>query len=216
MRSYLLGIVVAIVLSAAYAFSNTGEISVRFLSLERYFPQGLWEIILFASGALMMWFFSVAASFELYSANKKKTREMQKKITDLENEKKSLLTTLQHIGENTGLHNAVPEKTVEQGFEPEKIKPDGDKRPDEGIQSVPEAENKKIKESTPSFLKNVFGSFFSGSEKTEMDEGAQNLDSPETAGENASEAAVCHETAKIGESDVLHKEKNEEEEPFTI
>jgi uncharacterized integral membrane protein len=205
MRSYLLGIVVAVLLSAVYAFSNTGEVSVRFLNLEHDFPQGIWEICLFAAGALIMWFFSVAASFELYAANRKKNRETAKKIAELEDEKKSLLTTLQHIGENAGFHAHIPAKTSEP--ELDKKMPNDDKTLDEGVQAAVEPENKKTRDSTPSFLKNLYGSFFAGGEKAKTEEsqspaiselaGGEETSAPDIAGNpETAEASGCGDEKK--------------------
>jgi uncharacterized integral membrane protein len=221
MRSYLLGIVVAILLSAVYAFSNTGEISVSFLNLEHEFPQGIWEIFLFAAGALMMWFFSVAASFELYASNKKKTREMTKRITELEDEKKSLLTTLQHIGENAGFHARIPAKTPEpeHEHEPDEKTPQKDKTPDAPVQTAAEPENKKTKDLTPSFLKNLYGSLFAGGEKTETGEsGARTPEElPEGSGKNASDSAVCGETAETHDGSASRQgDDDEKKETFTV
>jgi uncharacterized integral membrane protein len=215
MRSYLLGIVTAILLSAVYAFSNTGEISVCFLNLEYKFPQGIWEIFLFAAGALMMWFFSVAASFELHTANKKKTREMTKRIADLEDEKKSLLTTLQHIGENTGFNariHATPPEPDRKTFHE-------DKTLDTAVQTAAKPENKKTKDSTPSFLKNLYGSFFAGGENTEAGESgaAAPEDPPEGTEKSASDIAVCRESEETPDAGILRSDGDDtKKETFTV
>ncbi|MDR2779578.1 MAG: LapA family protein [Synergistaceae bacterium] len=214
MRSYLLGIVVAILLSAIYAFSNTGAITVSFLNLKRDFPQGIWEILLFAAGAVLMWLFSVAASFELYAANRKKNRETAKRIAELEEEKKSLLTALRRIGENTDFQARTPAKTPE--YESYKKTPQEDETPAAIVQTPAEPENKKTGESAPSFLKNLFGSFFSGGEKTEAGEAR----SPSAFGlsdeteKGASDLAASPETAKTSESCVL--KDDEKKETFTV
>ncbi|MDR3280546.1 MAG: lipopolysaccharide assembly protein LapA domain-containing protein [Synergistaceae bacterium] len=99
MKSYLLGIIVVMVLSAVYAMSNTAEVTVQFLMLEKTFPsQGIWELILFSTGALLMWFFSVGASIEQYCANRKKTKELSQKVKELEDDKKALLGALHRTG----------------------------------------------------------------------------------------------------------------------
>jgi uncharacterized integral membrane protein len=98
MKSYLLGILVTMIISAVYAISNTEQITVNFLMLNTALPQGIWEIILFSLGALLMWLFSVGASIEMYSSNRKAAKEMKAKIAELEDEKKSLLLTLQNLG----------------------------------------------------------------------------------------------------------------------
>jgi uncharacterized integral membrane protein len=209
MKSYILGMMVAIVLSAAYAFSNTGEISVSFLSFEYNFPQGIWEVFLFASGALIMWFFSVAASFELYSSNRKKNREMAKRIAELEDEKKSLLTTLQHIGGNAGFHAGVPAKTPET--EPDKKTPRADKTPDAAVQTKDN--------STPSFLKNLYGSFFAGGEKTESGENRPRALSelPEGEVKNSPDLAERRETAETSDAGVGSGDGDDgKKETFTV
>ena len=98
MKSYILGIVVAMILSAAYALSNTAEITVKFLNLETTFPQGMWEVIVFGCGVLIMWFISVCASIEMYVRHRRKAKELTKRITQLEDERKSLLATLRSFG----------------------------------------------------------------------------------------------------------------------
>ncbi|MDR1510550.1 MAG: LapA family protein [Synergistaceae bacterium] len=222
MRSYLLGIVVAILLSAVYAFSNTGEISVRFLSLEHDFPQGIWEIFLFAAGALIMWLFSVAASFELYAANRKKNREAAKRIAELEDEKKSLLTTLQHIGETAGFHSRIPENPQEPEpckTEPCKKTPNGDKTPDEAVQAAAEPENKKNRGGAPSFLKNLYGSFFVGGDAAKTEE-SQSQTFPELAGGGETFApdtgANLETTETSGDGAPQNGEDDEKKETFTV
>jgi len=55
MKSYALAIALAMLLAAVYAFQNTGEVLVRFLMWEVSLPQGIWEIMLFAAGGVLMW-----------------------------------------------------------------------------------------------------------------------------------------------------------------
>ncbi|MDR1132739.1 MAG: LapA family protein [Synergistaceae bacterium] len=98
MKSYILGIVVAMILSATYALSNTAEITVKILNLQTTLPQGIWEVIVFAFGVLIMWLISVCASIETYVKHRKKTKELTKRITQLEDERKSLLDTLRSFG----------------------------------------------------------------------------------------------------------------------
>jgi uncharacterized integral membrane protein len=98
MKSYLLGIITAMILSAAYAYQNTEEIVVKFFFFERIFSQGLWVIIMFSAGAVLMWFISMLSTFETYRSNKNKTKELVRKITELEDERKALLKTLQNLG----------------------------------------------------------------------------------------------------------------------
>jgi uncharacterized membrane protein YciS (DUF1049 family) len=109
MKSYLLGIVAAMILSAAYALSNTAEITVKFLNLQRTFNQGLWEIIVFGCGVLIMWFISVCASIETYIKNRKKTKELTKRVAQLEDERKSLLAALRSFGWKDRGENESPD-----------------------------------------------------------------------------------------------------------
>jgi uncharacterized integral membrane protein len=99
---YILAIAVSILFAAIYSYQNAAEISVRFFMFERNFPQGIWEAILFSLGSVIMWFFSVLSAFEVYSKNKKVTMELNKKIEGLEEDKKSLLETLQHLAPGAG------------------------------------------------------------------------------------------------------------------
>jgi uncharacterized integral membrane protein len=97
MRSYILAIAVSMLLAAVYAFQNTSEIAVRFLMFERLLPQGVWEIILFSLGAVIMWFFSILASVEIHSAHRSQVNERDKKIAALEEEKSSLLNAFKYL-----------------------------------------------------------------------------------------------------------------------
>jgi uncharacterized integral membrane protein len=99
MKSYILGLIVAMILSVAYAFQNTITVTVNFFGIQKDFSQGVWEVILFSAGALIMWVFSVCASIETYLKYRKKTKELRNTITTLEEEKKSLWNTLQRLGE---------------------------------------------------------------------------------------------------------------------
>lgn len=101
MRSYILAVAVAMLLSAVYAFQNAAEITVHFLMFSRKFPQGVWEVIVFSVGAFLMWFFSVIASVEIHTKHTKQIKERDKRIAELEDEKKSLLTAFGHIAPGT-------------------------------------------------------------------------------------------------------------------
>ena len=101
MRSYILAVAVAMLLSAVYAFQNGAEITVQFLMFSRKFPQGVWEVIVFSVGAFLMWFFSIIASVEIHTKHTKQLKERDKRIAELEDEKKSLLTAFNHIAPGT-------------------------------------------------------------------------------------------------------------------
>lgn len=97
MRSYILAIAVALFLSAAYAIQNDAEVTVYFFGLRRAFPQGWWDIAFFAAGALLMWLFSIVGSLEIVKTNRRETKERDRRIAALEEEKKSLLAALQNL-----------------------------------------------------------------------------------------------------------------------
>ncbi|MEG1602472.1 MAG: LapA family protein [Cloacibacillus sp.] len=94
MKSYILAIVVTMFLSALFAFQNIGEVTVRFLFFEWTLPQGVWEVVLFSSGAAIMWFFSLFSVFEVRSKYKKELKAKDEKIASLEQEKKTILESL--------------------------------------------------------------------------------------------------------------------------
>lgn len=94
LKSYILAIVFTMFLSALFAYQNIGEVTVRFLFFEWTLPQGVWEVILFSSGAAVMWFFSLFSVFEVRSKYKKELKLKDEKITSLEQEKKTFLETL--------------------------------------------------------------------------------------------------------------------------
>ena len=65
LKSYILAIVLTMFLSALFAFQNIGDVTIRFLIFEWTLPQGVWEVVLFSSGAAIMWFFSLFSVFEV-------------------------------------------------------------------------------------------------------------------------------------------------------
>ena len=98
MKSYFLGIVVAVALSAIYVTYNTAEITINYPGFQAVINQGVWDVFLFGAGAVIMWLLSLGASLETYTANKKRIKELNQKIEDIEKEKKSLLAALQNVG----------------------------------------------------------------------------------------------------------------------
>lgn len=94
MRSYVLAIATTMFLSALYAFQNLGDVTVRFLIFEWVFPQGVWDVMLFACGAVLMWIFSIFSGAEIRGKYKKMIKEKDEKISALEREKVTLLETL--------------------------------------------------------------------------------------------------------------------------
>ena len=116
MRSYILAIAFSMLLSAIYVFQNTGDIYVRFLMFEREFPQGVWEVLLFSVGAVIMWLFSIFASLEMRSKNSARIKERDKKISQLEEEKNSLLAAFKHMAPSS--ESAVSESVFMSASEP--------------------------------------------------------------------------------------------------
>ena len=98
MKSYALAIALSMLISAIYAIQNTQEITVRFLFFEGVYAQGLWEVILFSAGAVLMWFFSLLALLEVRSKYRGQIRERDKKIASLEEERNSLLLAFRGTG----------------------------------------------------------------------------------------------------------------------
>ncbi|WP_029165996.1 LapA family protein [Aminiphilus circumscriptus] len=94
MKSYALAIAIAMLVAAGYAFQNTGDVTVRFLIWERQIPQGIWEILLFAAGGILMWFVSLVALLEVRSGLKREIRDLQKRNEALSEERTALLTAL--------------------------------------------------------------------------------------------------------------------------
>jgi uncharacterized membrane protein YciS (DUF1049 family) len=98
MKSYFLGTLTVMGLTAIYVTNNAADINVSFIRLQGTFHQGLWEMGLFIAGVVISSLFSAGASVEMYIANRKKTRELSKRIEELEDEKKALLGALNNIG----------------------------------------------------------------------------------------------------------------------
>lgn len=123
MKSYALAVALAMLLAAVYAFQNAGEIIVRFLVWERTIPQGIWEVLLFAAGGILMWLVSLSALMETRGKYVRQVREKEKKIRELEEEKASLLAAMSARREETAPVRAesAPEisETAEVASEPE-------------------------------------------------------------------------------------------------
>jgi len=90
-KSYALAILLAMLVAAGYAFQNTGDVVVRFIIWEKTLPQGLWDILLFAAGGLLMWIVSLASLIEIRGALRRKLKEQDERIRVLEQEKQQLL-----------------------------------------------------------------------------------------------------------------------------
>ena len=94
MKSYVLAIVLTMFLSALFAFQNIGDVTVKFAFWQWTLPQGVWEVVLFSTGAAVMWFFSLFSVFEVRSKFKKQLKEKDDKIAALEQEKKAILDSV--------------------------------------------------------------------------------------------------------------------------
>lgn len=94
MKSYFLAITITMFLSALFAFQNIGDVTVRFVTFEWVFPQGVWEVLVFCAGAAIMWIFSIFSLLEVRGRYKKQLKEKDDKIAAIENEKKSILDSI--------------------------------------------------------------------------------------------------------------------------
>ena len=129
-RSYALAIAVAMLVAALYAFQNPQEVVVKFFSWERELPQGIWEVLLFAAGGVLMWLVSLFALVESRAKLIKQIKEKDKKIKDLEAEKNSLIMALGEKNKNTGSEtvcSSAAEEVKEIKTQPtEKTEKEGD------------------------------------------------------------------------------------------
>ncbi|HDQ93636.1 MAG TPA: LapA family protein [Synergistetes bacterium] len=94
MKSYALAVAMAMLLAAVYAFQNTTEILIRFVLWEVTVPQGIWEVMLFAAGGVLMWLVSIFAMMESRSGYSKKLKEKEARVKELEEERTSLMGAL--------------------------------------------------------------------------------------------------------------------------
>jgi uncharacterized integral membrane protein len=133
MKSYALAVALAMLLAATYAFQNTGEILVRFLIWERTIPQGIWDVLLFAAGGVLMWFVSLFALLETRGKYVRQVREKDKRIKELEEERTSLMNAFRTQQEPEGLVKEQPVSgpPTEEVFS-EPVKPVDDSSREEG------------------------------------------------------------------------------------
>ncbi|MCE5201610.1 MAG: LapA family protein [Synergistaceae bacterium] len=101
MKSYILAITITMFLSALFAFQNIGDVTVRFLMFEWVFPQGVWEVLVFCTGAAIMWIFSIFSMFEMRGKYKKELKAKDERIAAVENEKKMILESMA-VTKNSG------------------------------------------------------------------------------------------------------------------
>jgi len=133
MKSYALAVALAMLLAATYAFQNTGEILVRFLIWERTIPQGIWDVLLFAAGGVLMWFVSLFALLETRGKYVRQVREKDKRIKELEEERTSLMNAFRTQQEPEGVVKEQPVSgpPAEEVFS-EPVKPVDDSSREEG------------------------------------------------------------------------------------
>ena len=98
MKSYALAVAVAMLVAAVYAFQNTTEILVQFVIWKIAVPQGIWEVMLFAAGGVLMWLVSIFAMMESRSGYSKKLKEKEARVKELEEERGSLMGALRSSG----------------------------------------------------------------------------------------------------------------------
>lgn len=98
MMSYIWVVTLSALVSVIYASQNTHEATIYFLGFEKVFTQGIWGAILFSSGCVLMWLFSVPALLELRLKYRKQIRERDKKIMSLEEERNALLLAFRNSG----------------------------------------------------------------------------------------------------------------------
>lgn len=113
MRSYALAIAVAMLVAALYAFQNPQEVVVKFFNWERALPQGIWEVLLFAAGGVLMWLVSLFALLETRAKLIKQIKEKDKKIKDLETEKNSLIKAIGEKNEKVESETTYPSAAEE-------------------------------------------------------------------------------------------------------
>jgi len=112
-RSYALAIAVAMLVAALYAFQNPQEVVVKFFNWERALPQGIWEVLLFAAGGVLMWLVSLFALLETRAKLIKQIKEKDKKIKDLETEKNSLIKAIGEKNEKVESETTYPSAAEE-------------------------------------------------------------------------------------------------------
>ena len=90
MKSYALAMAVAMLAAAGYVFQNPGDVTVRVLLWERQMPQGVWEVLLFALGALLMWIVSLLALMEEVTPLRRKIAALEGAHRETKEEKDRL------------------------------------------------------------------------------------------------------------------------------
>jgi len=97
MKSYALAMAVAMLAAAGYVFQNPGDVTVRVLLWERQMPQGVWEVLLFALGALLMWIVSLLALMEEVTPLRRKIAALEGAHRETKEEKDRLWGVLESL-----------------------------------------------------------------------------------------------------------------------
>ncbi|EHM13729.1 MULTISPECIES: LapA family protein [Jonquetella] len=98
MKSYGIGLGLTAVLAAIFAVQNPDMISVRWLAWEFALPQGLWEVLMFGLGVLLMGVFAVVAGWENRYRVARELSRSKLRIAALEKEREALLSAAQAAG----------------------------------------------------------------------------------------------------------------------
>jgi len=121
MKSYVVALALGMLLAAFYAVQNSSTVIVKFLMWQWSLHQGIWEVLVFGAGAIMMWIVSFASYLEFKNKYKNDIKELKKRIADLEEEKRSLLQALQHRDTASARDEPVGTEFIEnEGVEVEK------------------------------------------------------------------------------------------------
>lgn len=98
MKSYMLAVALAMLVAAGFVFQNPGMVTVHFLVWSKELPQGVWEVVLFAAGAVLMWGVSLIAMMEERNRYRREIRDLDRRVTELREERDSLVNALNSFG----------------------------------------------------------------------------------------------------------------------
>ena len=108
MKCTMLAIVITMSVSALYSFQNLDTVRVCFLFSEWNFPQGVWEIVLFCAGVILMWLLSLLAQLETRNKYKRQIKELNDKLHAIEEEKKNIVAAVPDVpSDNANLEQSV-------------------------------------------------------------------------------------------------------------
>ncbi len=101
MKCTMLAIVITMSVSALYSFQNLDIVKVRFLFSEWNFPQGVWEVVLFCAGVILMWLLSLLAQLETRNKYKRQIKELNDKLYAIEEKKKNIVAAVSNVPSNS-------------------------------------------------------------------------------------------------------------------